>query len=191
MHSLDLHFEQQGGQAVQGRIRRIKWPLAAASGIVLGALVTTGVAVAFTSRTTDTTRQLVHFSGAMDAAGSKGLYVDTHFKIKGQCIDLGGGVFRAQPMIKTKDDNGAFTSSVGDATDQDWDTADGYKKIQADGIAAQGTSSAPDFAAHTNDSFFGAIKNNGKEVLHGFVWSAAFHGPACRWGGYVERVVES
>src|SRR4051812_9254954 len=159
-------------------------------GLVVGALVAAGALTAFSSHTTATSRTFVHFSGSMNAAGSKTLYEDGQFKIKGRCFDLGGGVFRAQPQIKTKADNAAFTSSVGDANDQDWDSSDPYKKIQADGIAAQGSSGAPDFAAHSNESFFGAMRSNGNEVLHGAVWSSAFHGPACRWGGWAERVIE-
>jgi hypothetical protein len=173
------------------RYRQIRWSLLVAVGVVLGALGATAVGLAASSRTTGITRQIVHFSASMDAAGSRTLYEDGQFKIKGKCVDLGGGAFRAQPVVKTKADNAAFTSSGGDANDQDWDVADGFKKIQADGIAAQGTSAAPDFAGHTNESYFGAMRSNGTEVLHGQVWSAAFHGAKCRWGGYMQRIVES
>jgi hypothetical protein len=127
----------------------------------------------------------------MNSAGSKILFEDGEFRIKGKCIDLGGGVFRAQPVIRTKSDNAGFVSSNGDANDQDWDVADGFKKLQADGRAAQGSAAAPDFADHTNQSWFGAMKNNGRIVDQGFVWSSAFHGPKCRWGGYIQRVVEN
>jgi hypothetical protein len=170
--------------------RRAKWSLWLVVIVALGVLATAAISLGFSKRTTSLSRDIVHFSGSMDTAGSTTLYDDSYFKIKGFCIDLGGGTFRAQPKIKTKTDDAAFTSAVGDANDQDWDTVDGFKKIQADGIAAQGTSAAPDFAAHTNSSFFGAMRSNGKEVLQGFAWSSAFHGATCRWGGYVARVIE-
>lgn len=171
--------------------RRVKRPLFVVFGIVLGAFGTAAVGLAFSSRTTGTTRQIVHFSDSMSSAGSKTLYEDGQFKIKGNCIALGGGVFRAQPVIKTKSDHAAFVSANGDANDQDWNVADGAKKIQSDANAAQGSSVSPDFADHSDDSFFGAIRKNGAEVLHGFTWSAAFHGSTCRWGGYLVKVTES
>jgi hypothetical protein len=176
---------------VEQRFRQWKWSVAAAAGVVVGALGVVAVGSAFSNRTTATTRQIIHFSSSMDSAGSKTLYEDGQFRLKGKCIDLGGGAFRAQAVIKTKSNNAAFTSSGGDVNDQDWDVADGFRKLQADGIAAQGTSAAPDFAGHTNESYFGAIRANGDEVLHGQVWSAVFHGPKCRWGGYLQRVVDS
>src|SRR2546430_2434465 len=123
----------------------MKGSLFVAIGLVLGALVATRVVMAASSPTTDTNRMFLHLSGSMDSAGSKSLYEDGEFKVKGNCIDLGGGVFRAQPVIRTKSDNAAFDSSNGDANDQDWDIADGFKKIQADGQAAQGSVGAPDF----------------------------------------------
>ena len=169
--------------------RHARWSLWLSIGLMLGALATAAISLGFSKRTTTTTRDIVHFDGAIDSAGSRTLYEDSHFKIKGFCVDLGGGTFKAQPMIRTKSDDAAFTSAAGDANDQDWDTADGFKKIQADGIAAQGTSAAPDFAAHSNSSFFGAMRSNGKEVLQGFAWSSVFHGPRCRWGGYVARLI--
>jgi hypothetical protein len=169
----------------------MRLPLFVASGIALGALATTGIVMAAASRTTDTSRTFLHFSQSMDAAGSKTLFEDGQFRIKGNCIDLGAGVFRAQAVIKTKGDNASFNSSNGDANDQDWDVADGTKKLQADGQAAQGSSAVHDFGAHADPSWFGVMRANGKEVLNGFVWSSAFHGPKCRWGGYLDKILES
>jgi hypothetical protein len=172
------------------RYRQTKWSLMTLA-VVVGALGAAAVGLASSSHTTAMTRTIVQFSSAMDSAGSKTLYEDGQFRLKGKCIDLGGGTFRAQAVLKTKSNNAAFTSSGGDTNDQDWDVADGFRKLQADGIAAQGTSAAPDFAGHTNESYFGAIRANGNEVLHGQVWSAVFHRAKCRWGGYMQRVVES
>lgn len=176
---------------MEKRLRQWKWSLLGAAGILVGALGVAAVGSAFSSRSTGITRHFAQFSASMDSAGSKTLWEDGQFRLKGNCLDLGGGVFRAQAVIKTKSNNAAFTASGGDANDQDWDVADGFKKIQADGIAAQGSSAAPDFAGHTNESYFGAIRANGNEVLHGQVWSAAFHGSKCRWGGYMQRAAES
>jgi len=171
--------------------RRVKWSLLMAIGIVLGVLAAAAVGSAFSSRSNGVTTRVVRFNSSLDSAGSKTLWEDAQFRIVGKCMDLGGGVFRAQPVIKTKDDHAAFDSVDGDANDQDWNKADGLKKILSDPHAAQGTSAAPDFAPHATDGYFGAIRKNGDEVLHGFAWSAAFHGPKCRWGGYLTRVVAS
>ena len=169
----------------------LKWTLVLAVGIVGGALIAAAVGSAYSSRTTGVTNEVFHFSGSLDSAGSKVLFDDGEFRITGKCIDLGGGTFRAQPVIKTKNDHSAFTSSAGDAADQDWNIADPAKKIQSDANAATGTSAAPDFAAHADESYFGAFKDGGNEVLQGMAWSSAFRGPKCRWGGTLTRMMEN
>lgn len=169
----------------------LKWTLLLAAGIVGGALVAAAVGSAFSSRSTGITNEVFHFSGSLDAAGGKILFDDGEFRIIGRCINVGGGTFRAQPVIKTKNDHSAFTSSNGDADDQDWNIAEPAKKIQSDATAAQGTAAAPDFAAHAEDSYFGTLKDGGNEVLQGFAWSSAFRGPKCRWGGTVTRLMET
>jgi hypothetical protein len=171
--------------------RHLKWTLLLATGIVGGALVAAAVGSAFSSRQAGVVTEVFHFSGSLDEAGSRILFDDGEFRIIGKCVNLGGGTFRAQPVIKTTNDHSAFTSHNGDAADQDWNRSEPAKKIQNDATAAQGTAAAPDFAAHSEDSYFGTLKDGGNEVLQGFAWSSAFRGPKCRWGGTVTRMMEN